>query len=37
VKSLKQTICESSDHDLFSIFMFHYHVRVHVALNHEHG
>jgi hypothetical protein len=37
VKSLKQTICESSDPDLFSIFMFNYHVRVQVALNREHS
>jgi hypothetical protein len=32
VKSLKKTICESLDNELFSIFMFNYHVRVQVAL-----
>jgi hypothetical protein len=37
VKSLKQTTSRSSDHDLFSIFKFNYHVRVYVALNREHG
>jgi hypothetical protein len=36
VKPLKQTIYESSDHDLFSIFKFNYHVRAQVALNREH-
>jgi hypothetical protein len=37
MKSLKQTTSRSSDHDLFSIFKFNYHVRVQVALNREHG
>jgi hypothetical protein len=37
VKSLKKTIGRSSDLDLLSIFKFNYHVRVHVALNREHG
>jgi hypothetical protein len=36
VKPLKQTIYKSLDHDLFSIFKFHYHVRVQVALSREH-
>jgi hypothetical protein len=36
VKQLKQPIYESSDHDLFSIFKFNYHVGVQVALNREH-
>jgi hypothetical protein len=36
VKPLKQTIYKSSEHDLFSIFKFSYHVRVQVALNVEH-
>jgi hypothetical protein len=36
VKPLKQTIDESLDYDLFSIFKFNYHVRVQVALNSEH-
>jgi hypothetical protein len=37
VKPLKQTIGGSSYLDLLSIFRFNYHVRVHVALNREHG
>jgi hypothetical protein len=32
VKPLKQTIYESSDHNLFSIFNFNYHVRVRLLL-----
>jgi hypothetical protein len=36
-KHLNKTIYKSSDHNLFFIFKFNYHVRVQVALNREHG